>query len=205
MSVSYTDLMSRRARLDPENDLARKRAQYEQARITGKKVEEEVTQAITPSEILSYVFSGRSIFTVKSLKTNKYVTFKFQQKVDKKKGTRKVLKRYDFFYVSVREGNSIYTGSFGDSRHNFKYVGCCTEKDKNVFITKNSLFNRDDPVFSIINFVLNTPTNKYLRVYHNSSCGRCGLMLTVPESVKTGIGPVCAGRIQEEKRAAIRG
>lgn len=31
-------------------------------------------------------------------------------------------------------------------------------------------------------------------VMHDGRCGRCGRVLTTPESVRTGIGPVCAGR-----------
>lgn len=33
-----------------------------------------------------------------------------------------------------------------------------------------------------------------LRVFHEGRCGRCGRPLTHPESVQTGLGPVCAGR-----------
>ena len=34
-----------------------------------------------------------------------------------------------------------------------------------------------------------------LHVFHEGRCGRCGHRLTVPESIKTGLGPVCAGRM----------
>ena len=30
---------------------------------------------------------------------------------------------------------------------------------------------------------------------HTGRCGRCGRKLTVPESIKSGLGPVCAGRV----------
>lgn len=30
--------------------------------------------------------------------------------------------------------------------------------------------------------------------YHEGRCGKCGRKLTVPESIKSGIGPVCAER-----------
>jgi hypothetical protein len=32
-------------------------------------------------------------------------------------------------------------------------------------------------------------------VHHEGKCGRCGRKLTVPESVKSGFGPECAGKI----------
>ena len=33
-----------------------------------------------------------------------------------------------------------------------------------------------------------------LQVWHEGRCGRCGRTLTVPESIASGLGPVCAGR-----------
>lgn len=33
-----------------------------------------------------------------------------------------------------------------------------------------------------------------LEVHHEGRCGRCGRVLTTPESISTGIGPVCGGR-----------
>lgn len=32
------------------------------------------------------------------------------------------------------------------------------------------------------------------KLYHAGRCGRCGRLLTVPESIRTGLGPECAGR-----------
>ena len=32
--------------------------------------------------------------------------------------------------------------------------------------------------------------------YHAGKCGCCGRTLTVPESIVTGLGPVCAGRME---------
>ena len=31
-------------------------------------------------------------------------------------------------------------------------------------------------------------------VHHEGKCGKCGRPLTVPESVKTGLGPICSGK-----------
>lgn len=33
-----------------------------------------------------------------------------------------------------------------------------------------------------------------LLVWHEGRCGKCGRRLTTPESIETGIGPICAGR-----------
>lgn len=37
---------------------------------------------------------------------------------------------------------------------------------------------------------------KQLEVWHEGRCGRCGRLLTVPESVAHGIGPECAGLLR---------
>ncbi len=34
-----------------------------------------------------------------------------------------------------------------------------------------------------------------LEFWHEGRCGRCGRVLTVPESIATGFGPECAGRV----------
>ncbi len=31
-------------------------------------------------------------------------------------------------------------------------------------------------------------------LYHEGRCGACGRKLTVPESIRSGLGPVCGGR-----------
>jgi hypothetical protein len=34
-----------------------------------------------------------------------------------------------------------------------------------------------------------------LELDHSNRCGRCGRPLTVPESIRTGLGPECAGKL----------
>lgn len=41
-----------------------------------------------------------------------------------------------------------------------------------------------------------------LEVWHEGRCGRCGRRLTVPESIATGLGPECAGRVGRGSAAA---
>lgn len=33
-----------------------------------------------------------------------------------------------------------------------------------------------------------------MQIFHEGTCGKCGRKLTVPESIETGLGPVCADR-----------
>lgn len=41
-----------------------------------------------------------------------------------------------------------------------------------------------------------------LEVYHEGRCGRCNRKLTVPESIRNGIGPECGGKLLTAMRAA---
>jgi hypothetical protein len=34
-----------------------------------------------------------------------------------------------------------------------------------------------------------------LEIWHEGRCGRCSRKLTVPESLKSGFGPECAGKV----------
>jgi len=34
-----------------------------------------------------------------------------------------------------------------------------------------------------------------VEVHHEGRCGRCGRALTVPESIKSGFGPECIGKV----------
>lgn len=34
-----------------------------------------------------------------------------------------------------------------------------------------------------------------VKIYHAGRCGRCGRKLTVPESIMTGLGPECSGKV----------
>ena len=36
--------------------------------------------------------------------------------------------------------------------------------------------------------------DEQILIYHSGRCGRCGRKLTDPESIRTGLGPVCRGK-----------
>lgn len=187
----------RLARMDPENHMARRMAQIETSRITGKVIPCE-TQAITPSGVLDYIFSGKAVLTVKSLKTKKHITYKVKQKVVKIKdlnGKKTGERREDLFFVNVMTGNDNNT---------FTYLGVVARAKGIVKTTTKSSFKDSDPATKVIQWVINNPMHTDLRVFHDNSCGRCGRRLTVPTSVKTGIGPICEGKIREEKRAKLK-
>ena len=188
--------LDRLATMDPENRLAQRKALHEVSRITGEFVPDD-TQAITPDKVLDYIFGGKAVLTVKSLKTGKHITYKVAQKVTKAKGPdgKTVKKREDFFFVSVMTGSDNNT---------FTYLGVVARTKGIVKTTTKSSFTDNDPATKVIQWVINRPTHKDLRVFHDNTCGRCSRRLTVPTSIKSGIGPICEGKIREEKRAKLK-
>lgn len=96
---------------------------------------------------------------------------------------------------------SLMTGS--DNETSFSYLGILDAKQGNLIITKKSHLTEDSLVVKILKRTLQKLwadqaqdiTAAGFEVHHCGKCGRCGRKLTVPESVLTGFGPECGGRI----------
>jgi len=127
-----------------------------------------------------FVTAGRAIFTVSNPKGERY-TFRITKKDD----DRGVV----FF-------GALLTGS--DNEHNYTYMGLVNGEA--VRVTKASKYAQDSkPVavlawaLAVVNGKRNLPEGYAIR--HEGRCGRCGRTLTVPESIDSGLGPECAGRV----------
>jgi len=91
---------------------------------------------------------------------------------------------------------ALLTGS--DNEHNYTYMGLVNGEA--VRVTKASKYAQDSkPVavlawaLAVVNGKRNLPEGYAIR--HEGRCGRCGRTLTVPESIDSGLGPECAGRV----------
>jgi hypothetical protein len=80
-----------------------------------------------------------------------------------------------------------------DNTGNYVYLGTIFA-DGNFRVTRKSRVAADAPsAVAFAWFVRNLESAK-VDVWHDGTCGRCGRKLTVPESIESGLGPVCAGR-----------
>lgn len=125
---------------------------------------------------IDYVRAGNSIVTV-SNNEGKHYTFKFKKKKDQ-----------SVYFVSMLTG--------ADNNSDYQYMGVLTDQDY-VLATKASKFSNQGTPIKVVNWALDVINgNKTLPdgydIMHNGHCGRCGRVLTTPESIKTGLGPVCA-------------
>ena len=64
---------------------------------------------------------------------------------------------------------------------------------KEFYLTKGSKIDKNTPSVKgfewLVKNIHNLPSN--MSFFHEGHCARCGRLLTVPESIKTGFGPEC--------------
>jgi len=101
----------------------------------------------------------------------------------------------DTFFVSVLTGP--------DNGRNYSYLGILNPQTGAVRTTGKSKFPADSFTVRLINRVIArlwaedaaSIAAAGFDLHHEGRCGRCGRRLTVPESVETGLGPECSGRV----------
>jgi hypothetical protein len=124
------------------------------------------------------------------------------------------------YRVKYREANgnfketwfvSLLTGSDNDADGSYTYIGVLDDFTGQVRVTKASPYPLNDgPVF-LLNRVLariwaddhETVERAGYRVHHEGRCGRCGHVLTVPESIERGIGPECWSKMHGDDAPSV--
>ena len=136
---------------------------------------------------------GRAVFTVDSQGAG------FPEATDKapRRYTYKINKKKcddgrDIFFVGVLTGP--------ENTMDYQYLGCLDDKTGCVRLTQASKSSEESTVYRAANWALrhiwaDRELPDPYRVMHEGRCGVCGRALTVPESIETGIGPVCAARM----------
>jgi len=114
--------------------------------------------------------------------------------VSEKTGTR-------FTYRVVRKENTpwfvgVLTGS--DNKSDYSYLGTIFGDGAFRHGRKSSI-GQDAPSARAFNWAWQYLTRGELppqcEVHHESYCGKCGELLSVPESIKRGYGPKCAASL----------
>lgn len=90
-----------------------------------------------------------------------------------------------------------------DNTSDYVYLGTLNPDTGEVRITKKSAFPETATRVQIIRKVLARlikDEGKLIedagwKVHHEGRCGRCGRLLTVPESIESGIGPECGRKL----------
>ncbi len=132
---------------------------------------------------LDFLKAGKAIFTVKNDK-DKHFTYKINKKEFKDNG-----KETTIYFTSVLKGPNNWT--------NYSYVGIYNPSKNEVFPTKKSQYQKDSIEYKVLAWAIKKVAEgsklpKGYEIKHSDKCGRCGRLLTTPESIEWGIGPECS-------------
>lgn len=142
-------------------------------------IEKDSRVEMSLEDAQSFILGGNALFTIQNKDTGKRFTFKVVKHDEK-----------DLYFVRVirdADRNEMYIGCvWGDIKYAFrkgKKVGWMAPSVRYATWLFSSVYDLDRPRLG------------NAAIYHHGHCGRCGRVLTVPDSIKSGIGPVCAGKI----------
>ena len=128
-----------------------------------------------------FVTAGNATFTLVSAKTGTRFTFKVRVAKDNQ----------SMHFVSVLTGP--------DNQNDYKYLGYVR---RGVYFHggAKAKIGQDAPSAKAFAWFWQAAVAKRcetpsLQVFHEGACGRCGRPLTVPQSIETGFGPECAGKM----------
>lgn len=141
-----------------------------------------------------FILAGRAVFTL--------------ELPESFAGEHKLPSHYTFRVVH-RDANAnwgeawfaqLLTGP--DNTNDYTYIGLLHERDGsvNVTLTKSSKLTADSMPYRLLVRALKRVWANEVKMmqdagfwlHHEGRCGRCGRTLTVPESIRSGIGPECA-------------
>lgn len=142
----------------------------------------------TAKQAFDFLMGGNATATLVSKKTEARFTFKVAAPKDRDTG--KVDLNSDFRFVSVLNGPDNWQNYayFGYIRRGVFFHGGAKAKVKADAASAKAF------AWAWANLARDVmpPT---LEVWHEGKCGRCGRKLTVPQSIATGFGPECSGRM----------
>lgn len=138
---------------------------------------------LAPEAAVRFLFGGNAVLTVVSKRTGERFTYKIQAPKERRGS--------EVHFVKVLTGP--------DNAADYQFFGTIFNRQE----FRPSVKSRLSPtapsveVFEWLIAELLGPEVGSLEgsteLYHEGRCGRCGRLLTVPESVMTGFGPECAG------------
>lgn len=143
-------------------------------------------QLTTWASVRDFLFAGNARFTLRSLKTG--VRFTYRVRVRKADVTAGLTD--PTYFIETLRGP--------DNDRDYLYLGVLRQPGT-LFLTPASRQGRASASFKAIVWALDAMRGgrdvlgKTLEIWHEGRCGRCGRVLTVPESIASGYGPECAG------------
>ena len=103
--------------------------------------------------------------------------------------------RYTYRVTKIGKGESrathwVHVLRGMDNTKDFTFLGGITERG--FYVSGKSSIRDEAPCAQAFVWFWENPEDERVTVLHAGICGRCGRLLTTPESIRTGLGPVCA-------------
>ena len=148
-------------------------------------------------EILDFMLSGKASMTLQSVPTGKHYSYKI---------VRAKPRPYESPSVPLRWWVSLLTGPDNSTDFQGKIGQLVQARGGSIRYARHRGVKLKAEAQPIAGFVwmldqLVEDTNssqlkldEQILIYHSGRCGRCGRKLTDPESIRTGLGPVCRGK-----------
>lgn len=132
-----------------------------------------------------FITAGRATFTVKSGRTGQHITYR----ISHKKGNGQFPPAW---FISVLTGP--------DNTRDYTFLGLLSTSSGGVRLTGKSGFSEDSQPVRVLRWALrrvwdDLPFPTGYEIHHEGRCGKCGRLLTVPESIESGLGPECARKV----------
>ena len=129
-------------------------------------------------DVTNYIYGGKGTCTIESKVTGVRFTYKMKRPKGERKDNGPV-----FIYV--------LTGS--DNNHDYTFAGTLWHQYGYNHSRKSGMAENAPSIKAFRWFIKGINSSlKQANFYHEGTCCRCGRKLTVPESIKSGIGPECA-------------
>ena len=155
-------------------------------------------QLVDRKSIRTFMFAGNSTFTLVSKTTGRRFTYRV------KSGT----KDRNFQWSTENQNRNIFFVSVltdGDNTGDYTYLGELIRQEPSGYSFKwrhgrKSTVSPEAKSAKGFAWFVNQleshrDTSDQLEFWHEGKCGRCGRKLTVPESIESGMGPECAGKV----------
>jgi hypothetical protein len=126
-------------------------------------------------DFLNFILGGNAHVTFKNVNTGNRFTYRIRKS-----------KNSQVYFVGVLCGS--------DNENAYSYIGVISD-NKTFRWTKASKIKADAPSVLVFNYVFshiladNLP--QIIEIWHEGRCGRCGRLLTDPDSIASGFGPIC--------------
>lgn len=132
-------------------------------------------------DIKTFIFAGKSTFTIRNTATGNRVTFRLRKKQNRKTNL-------PLWFVTAMTGS--------DNEASYSFIGTQFSLIPKDFKPKAYAYPKPVEVWKwFISNLNNISRYPMVEVWHEGRCGKCGRKLTVPESIESGIGPECRKHI----------